>query len=1202
MRKNQKGFTLVELIIAVAILAIVTLSVCGFIVVGSRSYTSANTDIMLQQEAQLALNQISDVIIDTTESINYGSGTEMVLKDTEFSSEPDEKDLVVINGHGGLAPTDSSLQNNNLCYQFEWRKDTETIYFRDSEAVITESHPKPDEDEWNDWAILAQHVKELHIDISQFEENRVVMISMTFQNGNKEYTTSNNVTVRNRVAINKIDIEPMKKAQDFTIMTVDSVILEPGDTFNLADKTQVFTTSDDDAVRWELVDPGITTSTISLNGQLSIGTSEDRQSFLVRVSRENEEYENQNKKVAETVTVNIKRVKSVDLSGPATTVKAGDTITINGFASGTKWLGYPCEAHLGDDKNKDRELVPTTGPEGWEIVGEGAKWATIVKSDEEKAEIKIASTAPAGKIFIKATSYLSTIRSYGIVTGTWTLDVTEGTNGAKYIGSELKFGTDNDPGIFDYMRTSLKTDHGRYIFCIRVREAGTVGCQNDYIMVYFTQGANERFSPDAFGLDLTKSYEVYFQVLDPRPKGSRDEASKQVIIQEYTNPNNLDDNGKYIGDMFEADEYYYGMLNPPSVAVTINGVTYPNDEKDNYEYFSFLSTPNQNPLSGMINIADAGAINIWREAVLNNIRFTVYKEENGRWKRVYGYAHDTEEYADYRNGTVKIGPLGISPDGGGNFGDKGNYTGQRTFGRIEFQPGEDPTVKNLSNSNAEEMKQACGVYHIVPGYVYANNPNIREGAYTGDNIIIKKLPNKVGDFKTYYYKQWDCAINLKIDMGFNIELPEVNGEKRWSYFPTPKDRAFPFDLRSENEQSANYSFTQYNENYENKGTLGDGNVIVSCTYDAAEDEYTIKLKDIKINGKQVVTHIYGIYTYNADDDKWDRYKEEYNKTETTETNLTFNKKGETYDTYFPTPLKGDFPFRSNVSGEQVRENWQLIEFKQKDGSTTIERCTVKCTYADDVYSIQLIATEKTNTNRIHIYNYGTFTCGRYDTKWVYQDGTGWYKEGTDLNLNIVVTFDRNPDGQKYDSFFPAPTDGSFPISGSKYKLQMYNHGDLDCQYYQEREVTAVYSNGELELRDEEYWGNNIFKITCYGKYQYNEDTKQWEQKDGYSEYKYKKWKTLTYFTINNKEYQAEIPLPGDSDFPTFTNSDIVEENKPFTYYEKGNISGDGGFSEWGCTWRYIKDNEGGYQLEISNGQVTFKFKYGPNEKEWTRVE
>ena len=74
MKSDEKGFTLVELIIAVAILAIVMITVCGFIIVASRSYTSANMDIMLQQEAQLALNRISDVIIDTTDSINYGDG------------------------------------------------------------------------------------------------------------------------------------------------------------------------------------------------------------------------------------------------------------------------------------------------------------------------------------------------------------------------------------------------------------------------------------------------------------------------------------------------------------------------------------------------------------------------------------------------------------------------------------------------------------------------------------------------------------------------------------------------------------------------------------------------------------------------------------------------------------------------------------------------------------------------------------------------------------------------------------------------------------------------------------------------------------------------------------------------------------------------------------------------------------------------
>lgn len=52
IKADHKGFTLVELLISIAILAIVIASVCSFILVGSRSYASANSDISVQQEAQ----------------------------------------------------------------------------------------------------------------------------------------------------------------------------------------------------------------------------------------------------------------------------------------------------------------------------------------------------------------------------------------------------------------------------------------------------------------------------------------------------------------------------------------------------------------------------------------------------------------------------------------------------------------------------------------------------------------------------------------------------------------------------------------------------------------------------------------------------------------------------------------------------------------------------------------------------------------------------------------------------------------------------------------------------------------------------------------------------------------------------------------------------------------------------------------------
>ncbi|MCM1121041.1 MAG: prepilin-type N-terminal cleavage/methylation domain-containing protein [Eubacterium sp.] len=950
MRKDQKGFTLVELIIAAAILAIVTLAVCGFIVVGSRSYTSANTDIMLQQEAQLALNQISDVIIDTTDSINYGDGTETVLKDSEFGSEPDQKILVVVNKKGG--------NNDNDSYRFEWSRDTETIYFNTSDTVIDDAHPAPVFDNGNR-AIFAQHVKELHIDISQFEENRMVMISMTFENGNREYTTSSNVTVRNRISINQIDIEPMKKAEDFAITTLKNVTLEPGDNFNLNEKTEIRTTSADAAVVWEMAEPDITTSTVTADGQLSIGTNETRQSFLVRVCRVNEEYANQNDKVAKTVKVNVKRVNSVDLSCSQTTVKAGAAVTVSGSASGYM-LGNSCEAHscFTDDESRDHDLAPGA----WRIVRGPA---AIESSDERKAEMKILSTAKKGdEIEIEASSDLSTRKKYGTVTGNLILKVTDVGTGAKFIGSELKFATDNDPGIFDYMRSHLSTEHGRYVFCIRVREAGTSDSSKDWVMLYYTVIANERFVPDIFGLDHTKSYEIYFQMLDPRPKGSREEASKEEITNEYLS--NLDDSGKYIGTKFEADDYYYAILNPPAVGVVVDGVNYPNDDPgDRDRYVHFIMQGN-NGVGGSVlgKITPQTAINIDFNAILNRMAYTAYKEdENGNWIRIYGIGYDDAPSVSQRTGTERIGGLDLAA------ASQNEYTGQNEFGDIVFEKlGSSMTMKRNGSSNPGA---ACGIYHIVPGFVYTNNLYIRGDYYVKD-VIYKKVPD---DYSTYYYKQWDSVIHVKIDMGRNLQLPSVNGEERWTNFPVSSDRAFPFDLQSETKQEITENFVVYTKDGQWREEKKD--ITVSCEY-LGQDKYRIILSFVEIKGRQVITHIYGKYECGMGQSEWIRVGMEETKTENIQTNLSFIKGSTAYEAYFPTPSSADFPVSAFINGSTIN-NWQMILFRQ-DGSedALIEKCMVKCSKPDDAYILELYGMWNASDKL------GTWTCAGNGTEWIKQ--------------------------------------------------------------------------------------------------------------------------------------------------------------------------------------------------------------------------
>ena len=71
MRIGQKGFTLVEIIVSLAIMTIVAGSVGAFIVAGNNSYLRGSKELTLQEEAQLTANQMIDLIIDVEKDIQF---------------------------------------------------------------------------------------------------------------------------------------------------------------------------------------------------------------------------------------------------------------------------------------------------------------------------------------------------------------------------------------------------------------------------------------------------------------------------------------------------------------------------------------------------------------------------------------------------------------------------------------------------------------------------------------------------------------------------------------------------------------------------------------------------------------------------------------------------------------------------------------------------------------------------------------------------------------------------------------------------------------------------------------------------------------------------------------------------------------------------------------------------------------------------
>ena len=73
MKKDNRGFTLIELVICMVIFSIVVASVFGFILASSRSYSTITNRLNLELDSQLAMNQLENYIMDCNTNLYYSA-------------------------------------------------------------------------------------------------------------------------------------------------------------------------------------------------------------------------------------------------------------------------------------------------------------------------------------------------------------------------------------------------------------------------------------------------------------------------------------------------------------------------------------------------------------------------------------------------------------------------------------------------------------------------------------------------------------------------------------------------------------------------------------------------------------------------------------------------------------------------------------------------------------------------------------------------------------------------------------------------------------------------------------------------------------------------------------------------------------------------------------------------------------------------
>lgn len=257
------GFTLVELLVTIAILGFVILAIGGALVSSAKSYRSGNVEVDLQQQSQITANLISSLVQDAS-TVSFVGGDKLEIK--QITSE------------GEFTYTIQQI-GTDLMYSLV--------------GVESDGTPVSYSNE-----LLAEHLSTngFKVDVAQFDDYKNVAITLEFEEDNKTFKTTYNMTARNG-----------NGEASTALLAVKDVVLEPDEDFTFPTVTN----------RPITITQGLGSSKGSLvkieDGELKVhvGIGEDSGLMTFKVSTVSADASED--VITETVNVYVRRVAKVDL-------------------------------------------------------------------------------------------------------------------------------------------------------------------------------------------------------------------------------------------------------------------------------------------------------------------------------------------------------------------------------------------------------------------------------------------------------------------------------------------------------------------------------------------------------------------------------------------------------------------------------------------------------------------------------------------------------------------------------------------------------------------------------------------------------------------------------------------------------------------------------------------------------------------------
>ena len=190
---NNRGFSMTELLVAIAIMGVVSLTIYSFMIVGSQFYGKQASDADIQTEAQKIANTVTNLIIDCEANVAYEDSFPGASGNLTFGTMGD--------GTTGKGLEITNTDKRFLIYPKE-ENGLHNLYYLEQTAPANGVYGGYDE---ANAELLAQNVDSFDVDLSRLHGlgngTNIISFTLVYKKGGRTYRGTYQVNLRNDITV-----------------------------------------------------------------------------------------------------------------------------------------------------------------------------------------------------------------------------------------------------------------------------------------------------------------------------------------------------------------------------------------------------------------------------------------------------------------------------------------------------------------------------------------------------------------------------------------------------------------------------------------------------------------------------------------------------------------------------------------------------------------------------------------------------------------------------------------------------------------------------------------------------------------------------------------------------------------------------------------------------------------------------------------